>query len=153
MIRNRKLGIVGSAVAVGVTVLAGALWAGTAHAQSTDSISVASAALGPAVNTQPGQVSSEQAVLTFSVTCQANDGGYINVTTSQGGTITEDGSTEFTCTGSAQSVSETVSGGSDYAPGEVFVGASLDVVYNFGSTDSTGPYGIEAGTAAIVPIQ
>jgi hypothetical protein len=133
--------------------LAGALWVGTAHAQSTDSISVTSAALGPAINSQPGQLSSDEAVLTFSVTCSANDGGYIYVTTSQGGTNTDDSNKEFTCTGSAQSVSVIDTGSTDYGPGQVFVGASLDVVYNFGSTDSSEPYGIEAGTAAIVPIQ
>jgi hypothetical protein len=153
MIVNRKLGIVGSAVAIGGTALAGVLWVGTAHAQSTDSISVTSAALGPSINSQAGQMSSEQAVLTFSVTCPANDGGYIDLTTSQGGTNTSDANKELTCTGSAQSVSVTISGSNDYAPGQVFVGASLDVVFNFGSTDSTGPFGIEAATAAIVPIQ
>ena len=146
MIAVRKLGIVISAAAIGGAALAGALWAGTAHAQSNASISITSATLGTSFNNQLG---SEQAVLTFSVTCPANDTGYIYVTTSQGGTGTGHSQPMFACTGSAQSESVTASSTTYYAVGQVYVGAALDVGI---SATSTGPYGMAAGTAGIVPI-
>jgi hypothetical protein len=147
MIGVRKLGIVISAAAIGGAALTGALWAGTAHAQSTASISVTSAALGTSLNNQLG---SEQAVLTFSVTCPAGDTGYIDATASQGGTGTGHSGSDFACTGSAQSVSVTTSSTIYYAVGQVYVGASLDI----GPTSSSsGPYGMAAGTASIVPVQ
>lgn len=147
MIVIRKLGIVVSAAAIGGAALTGALLAGTAQAQSSDSISVTSATLGAPVGNELG---SEEAVLTFSVTCPAGDGGIINVTTSQGGTGTGHDS-EFACTGSAQSVTVDATSSSDYGAGQVFVGASLDVVI-LGSS-SVGPFGIGAGAASIVSIQ
>lgn len=146
MIGIRKLGIVISAAAIGGAALTGALWATTAHAQSNASLSLTSAALGTSMNNLLG---SEQAVLTFSVTCPANDTGIIEVTTSQGGTGTGHSQPEFTCTGSAQSESVTANSTTDYATGQVYVGAALDL----GATgSSSGPYGFAAGTASIVPI-
>jgi hypothetical protein len=147
MIGIRKLGVVVSAAAIGGAALTGALWAGTAHAQSTASISLTSAALGTSLNNQLG---SEEAELTFSVTCPANDTGYIYATTSQGGTGSGHTQNDFACTGSAQSVSVTATSTTDYAAGQVYVGASLDI----GPTSSsTGPYGMAAGTATIAAIQ
>jgi hypothetical protein len=146
MIGIRKLGIAISAAVIGGAGLTGVLWSGTAHAQSADSISVTSVVLGTSIN----QLGSPEAVVTFSVTCPANDGGVIDLTTSQGGTGSGDTSV-FACTGSAQSVSVTANYDStEYGVGQVFVGAALDVVH--ASSSSTGPYGIGAGTASIVPI-
>jgi hypothetical protein len=147
MIGIRKLGIVISAAAIAGAGLARALWASTAHAQSNASISITSAVLGTSLNNQLG---SEQAVLTFSVTCPANDTGYIDVTTSQGGTGTGHTQNSFACTGSAQSEPVTADSTTSYATGQLYVGAALDI----GPTgSSTGPYGMAAGTAGIVPIQ
>ena len=147
MIGIRKLGIVISAAAIGGAALAGALWAGTAHAQSNASISLTSAALGPSGGNN--LVGSAEAVLTFSVTCPAHDLGFIDATTSQGGTGS--GHTNaFACTGGAQSESVTASSTADYAAGQVYVGAALDIQP---TGSSTGPYGLAAGTASIVAIQ
>lgn len=146
MIGIRKLGIVISAAAIGGAALTGALWAGTAHAQSNASLSITSATLGSSFNNQLG---SAQAVVTFSVTCPANDTGVIDMTTSQGGTGSGHSQPEFTCTGSAQSESVTASSTTDYATGQVYVGAALDIGP---SGSSSGPYGMAAGTAGIVPI-
>jgi len=146
MIGIRKLGIVISAAAIGGAALTGALWAGTAHAQSNASISITSAALGTRFNNLLG---SEEAVVTFSVTCPANDLGIIDVTASQGGTGTGH-TNDFACTGSAQSVSVGASSTIYYAAGQVYVGAALDIQP---TGSSSGPYGMAAGTAGIVPIQ
>lgn len=146
MISIRKLGIVISAAAIGGTALTGALWAGTAHAQSTASLSLTSAALGTPLNNLLG---SGTAVLTFSVTCPLHDTGEIAATASQAGAGTGH-TNNFACTGTAQTVSVTASSSADYATGQVYVGASLDL----GPTSSSsGPYGLAAGTVTIVPIQ
>lgn len=145
MIGIRKLGIVVSAAAVAGTALAGALWVGTAHAQSTASLSVTSVALESFNNS----LGSTAAVVTFSVTCPAGDVGQINATTAQGGTGSGHNN-EFACTGSAQSESVTVGSNVSYAAGQVFVGGALDI----GPTStSTGQYGEAAGTASIATIQ
>jgi fumarate hydratase class II len=71
----RKLGLAASAVAIGGAALGVGLSAGTAHAQSASSISFVSATTTYSSNSFAGTaLGSDQAVLTFSVTCPAVPG-------------------------------------------------------------------------------
>jgi hypothetical protein len=140
MMSIRKLGIAASAVAIGGVALAIGLNAATAHAQSTSSISLVSATTTYVSNSFNGTVlGSNEVVLTFSVTCPAEDGagsaqlGEVLAAADQGGNGSGF-STEFRCTGSPQlvqvtataSISTSVEGG--YAAGQAFIGGTLDLL-------------------------
>lgn len=150
MIGKRKLAAVISAVVIGGTGLTLALSAGAAHAQPIATISTTSAT---AANSNESGNNPPQggnlAELTFSVTCPAGDTGAVQATASEGGTGTGS-SSRFTCTGSAQPVSATAqSSTADFAAGQVFVGAVLDITPPL---TVGGAWGFAAGTASIVPI-
>lgn len=150
MIGKRKLAVVVSAVVIGGTGLTLALTVGAAHAQPIATISTTSAT---AANSNESGNNPPQggnlAELTFSVTCPAGDTGAVQATASEGGTGTGS-SSRFTCTGSAQSVSATaLSSTADFAAGQVFVGAALDITP---PGTAGGAWGYAAGTASIVPI-
>jgi hypothetical protein len=150
MIGKRKLAVVVSAAVIGGAGLTLALSVGAAHAQPIATISTTSAT---AANSNESGNNPPQggnlAELTFSVTCPAGDAGTVQATASEGGTGTGS-SSRFTCTGSAQSVSATaLSSTADFAAGQVFVGAALDITP---PGTAGGAWGFAAGTASIVPI-
>lgn len=150
MIGKRKLAVVISAAVIGGTGLTLALSVGAAHAQPIATISTTSAT---AANSNESGNNPPQggnlAELTFSVTCPAGDTGSVQATASEGGTGTGS-SSRFTCTGSAQSVSATaLSSTANFAAGQVFVGAALDITP---PGTAGGAWGYAAGTASIVPI-
>jgi hypothetical protein len=136
----RKIGLIASAVAIGGTGAGLALGSTPAHAQAAASFSVASAALDSFGN----------ANVSFSVTCAVKDAGTIRATVSQA-TAQSSFSNVFTCTGSPQTVvvQASISGG--FAPGQVLVGASLDV-QPAGIGGGTPPFGNLAALVVIVPI-
>jgi hypothetical protein len=154
MIGKRKLAVVVSATVIGGAGLTLALSVGAAHAQPIATISTTSAV---AANSNESGNNPPQggnlAELTFSVACPAGDAGVVQATASEGGAGTGS-SSRFTCTGSAQSVSATASSSSasnvaDFAAGQVFVGAALDITP---PGTAGGAWGFAAGTASIVPI-
>jgi hypothetical protein len=163
MMSIRKLGVAVSAVAIGGAALAVGLSAGTAHAQSADSISLISATTtysDPTAFPTGTQLGSDQVHLTFSVTCPAvsqdgqNQRGEVYASADQGGNGSGT-SAGFACTGSAQTVQVTVtSSGAAYAAGQAFVGGTLYLngPTFISSTTGQAVWGAVAGTGGIVSI-
>jgi hypothetical protein len=173
MMSIRKLGLAASAVAIGGIALGVGLSAGTAHAQSAYSISFVSATTTYSASGLTGvDMGTDQALLTFSVTCPAQDAaGYaqvaqVDAAADQGGNGGgENGN--IRCTGSPQTVEVTATAvvstyaqyvssyeTGEYAAGPAFVGGtlimdSLSFVTSATAQNVVGAVASTAGTETI----
>jgi hypothetical protein len=156
----RKLAVVAAAVAIGGAALGVGLSAGTAHAQSSYSISFVSATTtysDPTAFPTGTELGSDLVYLTFSVTCPAVSGdganqvGEVYATADQGGNGSGT-SGEFQCTGNPQTVQVTAgSNGDAFAAGQAFVGGTLYLAgpTTISSTSGEAVWGDVASTAGI----
>ena len=125
--------VVATGTAIGIIGLAG----GTAHAQSSSSITITGMAQG-------GTAGSPEPEVLVSFTCPAGDFASVNATAAQGGFFTGHTGGSITCTGNPQNetiaLTATSTGGFIFA-GPASAGAALDV---------SGQASLSVGTTATV---
>jgi len=125
MMEKKKLSMIVAAavVATGTAIGIAGLTGGTAHAQSSSSITITGMAQG-------GTAGNPEPEVLVSITCPAGDFAEVNATATQGGFFAGH-SSSITCTGNPQNetlfvVASASQGGFIFA-GPVLAGAALDV--------------------------